>query len=89
MKRTQYEQETVFLYNQAEPLATLDTYDRARIRKMDKLASETTEVTAVERGEGWAKYTFPKTWIKVHKPRRLTEAQRNVNKFLKDTNPNS
>lgn len=87
MKRTKLEQETIFLYNQAEPLASLDTFDSALIRKMDKLASETTEITVVSRGEGWAKYTFPKRWIKVHKPRKYSEETRNKIGFARNKNP--
>lgn len=76
MNRSNFERETIFNYNMAEDVCYLDTFDSALIRRMDVLASQNPCCQATGRGEGWAKYTFPKKWIKVRPPRELTEKQK-------------
>ena len=76
MSITKYEQETIYNYNQEEPLASCYTMDRALIRRLDALAEKHKEITVLRAYEGVREYTFPKRWIKVKTPRQLSEEKR-------------
>lgn len=76
MELTKYEMETIYNYNQEEPLASCYTMDRALIRRLDALAQKHKEITIVREGEGVREYTFPKKWIKVKTPRQLSDEKR-------------
>lgn len=76
MNITKYEQETIYNYNQEEPLASCYTMDRALIRRLDALAEKRKEITLIRTGEGMREYTFPKKWIKVRAPKELSDEQR-------------
>ena len=76
MELTKYEMETIYNYNQEEPLASCYTMDRALIRRMDELAEKHKEITVVRADEGVREYTFPKKWIKVRAPKELSDEQR-------------
>lgn len=58
MSITKYEQETIYNYNQEEPLASCYTMDRALIRRMDALAQKHKEITVLRADEGVREY-FP------------------------------
>ena len=70
------EQETVIVWNRAEATANVNTYEPALIRKLDALRKIDQSVQVIRRGEGWAEYKIPKRWVKVLKPRELTDEQR-------------
>lgn len=76
MELTKYEMETIYNYNQEEPLASCYTMDRALIRRLDALAEKHKEITVVRVDEGVREYTFPKKWIKVRAPKELSDEQR-------------
>ena len=76
MDLTKYEMETIYNYNQEEPLASCYTMDRALIRRLDALAEKHKEITLLRTGEGMREYTFPKKWIKVRAPKELSDEQR-------------
>lgn len=76
MSITKYEQETIYNYNQEEPLASCYTMDRALIRRLDALAEKHKEITLLRTVEGVREYTFPKKWIKVKTPRQLSDEKR-------------
>lgn len=76
MELTKYEMETIYNYNQEEPLASCYTMDRALIRRLDALAQKHKEITVVRADEGVREYTFHKKWIKVRAPKELSEEQR-------------
>lgn len=76
MELAKYEMETIYNYNQAEPLASCYTMDRALIRRLDALAEKNKEITLLRTGEGMREYTFPKKWIKVRAPKELSDEQR-------------
>lgn len=76
MELTKYEMETIYNYNQEEPLASCYTMDKALIRRLDALAQKHKEITIVREGEGVREYTFPKKWIKVRAPKELSDEQR-------------
>lgn len=70
------EKETYINFNDAEPNATLCTYNAAWLRKMDDLSRENPCVQTLKRGEGYGEYSFPKKWVKVSKPRMVSEENR-------------
>ena len=76
MDLTKYEMETIYNYNQEEPLASCYTMDRALMRRLDALAEKHKEITVVRADEGVREYTFPKKWIKVRAPKELSDEQR-------------
>ncbi len=73
---TKYEQETIFNYNQEEKTASCFTHDPALIRKLDRLCEKDKAITVTREGDGWREYTFPKSWLKVRPPRKLSDEQR-------------
>lgn len=75
MDLTKYEMETIYNYNQEEPLASCYTMDRALIRRLDALAEKHKEITLLRSGEGMREYTFPKKWIKARAPKELSDEQ--------------
>lgn len=76
MVLSKYEQETVINYNNEEKLASIFTYDKTLMRKIDNKLSEYSDIKVVRRGESWAEYSLPKKWIKVGFPRQLSDEQR-------------
>lgn len=76
MALSNYERETIILYNQEEPHAVCNTYDRSLIRRLDALVRENEAITVVEEGDGWKEYQFPRKWVKVRAPRKLSDEQR-------------
>lgn len=75
-KLTKYEQETIFNYNQEEKTASCYTHDPALIRKLDRLIENGEAITVSREGDGWKEYLFPKSWLKVRPPRKLSDEQR-------------
>lgn len=75
---TKYEQETIINYNNEEKTATIFTYDRSLIRKLDKRLSDYPEITKTKSGDDFAEYILPKRWLKVGFPRQLTDEQRSA-----------
>lgn len=49
MELTKYEMETIYNYNQEEPLASCYTMDRALIRRLDALAEKHKEITLIRK----------------------------------------
>lgn len=72
------EQETVIVWNRDEPTATVNTYEPALIRKLDAMHRIDQSVQVLRRGQGWSEYKIPKKWVKVLKPRQLTDEQREI-----------
>ena len=70
------EQETVILWNREEPTAMVNTYDPALIRKLDAMSRIDPAVAVYRRGDNWAEYRIPKKWVKVVKPRYVSEEKR-------------
>jgi hypothetical protein len=76
MALTKYEQETIIGYNNEEKIASVFTYDKSLIRKIDARLSDYPDIKVARRGDGWAEYTLPKKWVTVRFPRLLSEEQR-------------
>lgn len=76
MNLTKYEQETIINYNNEEKTASVFTYDKSLIRKLDKRLAEMSDMKLIRRGEDFAEYSLPKKWIKVAFPRQYSDEQR-------------
>ena len=76
MNLTKYEQETIINYNNDEKTASIFTYDKSLIRKLDKRLAEMPDMKLIRRGEDFAEYSLPKKWIKVAFPRQYSDEQR-------------
>lgn len=76
MNLTKYEQETIINYNNEEKTASIFTYDKSLIRKLDKRLAEMSDMKFIRRGEDFAEYSLPKKWIKVAFPRQYSDEQR-------------
>lgn len=84
MNLTLQERETVILFNEADPTASVYTHNAALRRRLAALATERpTECTAVRFNEedGAAEYTIPKKWVKIKPSRILSEAQKAASKL--------
>ena len=73
MNLTKYEQETIINYNNEEKTASIFTYDKSLIRKLDKRLAEMSDMELIRRGEDFAEYSLPKKWIKVAFPRQYSD----------------
>ncbi len=73
---TKYEQETIINYNNEERAASIFTYDKSLIRKLDKRLADHPDIKVLRRVVDWAEYLLPKKWIKVGFPRQLSDEQR-------------
>ncbi len=67
---SKYEQETVLLYNEAEPEATVHTYDRKLIAKLERLALKYPEKVRLSsvNSFGGVEYVVPKSCVIVREP---------------------
>lgn len=84
MKRSNYEKETLFLYNEEEKTATIYTCSPSLQRKLSELCISYPEQiiqTADDRCGGLT-YQLPKKWLKITPPRILTPAQKEVLKRI-------
>jgi hypothetical protein len=80
MKRSNYEKESLFLYNEEEKTATIYTCSLSLQRKLSELCiSYPGQITqTADDGCGGLTYKLPKKWLKVIPPRILSPAQREV-----------
>lgn len=76
MNLTKEEMETIINFNEAEKTASVYTYNKALIRKIEKIRSENPCVQVIRKGENWCEYLIPKKMIKVNAPRTLSEENR-------------
>ena len=58
MNLTKYEQETIINYNNEEKTASIFTYDKSLIRKLDKRLAEMSDMKLIRRGEDFAEYSL-------------------------------
>ena len=78
MSVSKIEQETVILFNEAEPTASVYTYNGALKRKLSGLCDIRPTEARQTRDDGRGGLTFevPKRWIKVNASRILTAEQK-------------
>ena len=72
------EQETIILFNEAEPTASVYTYNGALKRKLFGLCeTRSAEVKQTkDDGQGGITFEVPKRWVKVNAGQLLTDEQR-------------
>ena len=76
MKLTNYEKETIILFNEAEATASVDTCSPALIRRLDGFALKSPLVNVISEDEHGKRYVIPKSWVRVQMPPLLTDEQR-------------
>lgn len=76
MNLSQYEQETIILFNEAEKTATVETCNKRLKKQLDQYCAENVECSLVYENDDFAKYVCPKSWVKVKRPRQLSSEQR-------------
>lgn len=76
MKLSKIEQETILLYNEEEPTASVYTHDPKLIAKLKRLSEKYPDKIYIERKEhpGAASYIVPKSCVSVREP--YSEARR-------------
>lgn len=73
MKLTPYEQETIINWNQGEANASVFTYDKSLMRKIDKIRSNNKAVSLLREGNGFREYSLPKKMITIKEQRKYSE----------------
>lgn len=69
MSLSPYERETIINYSYAGPEATIFTYDRALISRLDRYRKKNPEIELLrEEKTGAREYRIPKSWISVRQP---------------------
>lgn len=72
-----YEKETIINYNNAEQTASCYTLNTNKRQELLNLAKEyPDDVHIINLTEDSIDVTFPKKWVKIRPPRRLTEEQK-------------
>ena len=73
-----YEKETVIVFNEAEPEASVYTCNRRLQNKLNKLVGNNQDISVRDKDEESTTYIVPKKWIKVAPPRQVnyTDEQR-------------
>lgn len=74
MRLKRQEREKIINFNEAEEAANVYTYNQKLIHKLE--AIDRPECVLKRKGDMWAEYDVPKTWVKITPPRVLTAAQR-------------
>lgn len=87
-KLLKVEQETIILFNVAEPDAKVYTRDKTVMRKLDALVAEFPEIYKCIKVTDIDKtYSMPKEYVSYRKPRRISEERREqVREQMKDIN---
>lgn len=77
MSLTNFEKETIIIFNEAEPTARIETFDSRIIREAEKAATRSAAVVREERSENkHGVYTMPKTYIKIRAPLSISDETR-------------
>ena len=78
MSLSLYEQETIINYNQEERTATIFTYSKSLVTRLEKLRKRLPDEVALLREEktGAREYRVPKSCIDIKIPRDLSPAER-------------
>lgn len=80
MKCSNYEKESLFLYNEEEKTAIVYTCSSSLQKKLSELCALYSEqvMKTEDDGCGGLTYELPKKWLKIIPPRILSPAQREV-----------
>lgn len=75
-KLKSFERETSFTYNQEDKTVSCFTMDPSLIRRLTELSKDYEEVQFIKQDHETFWFKFPKKWLKVHTPRKMTDEQR-------------
>lgn len=77
---TNAEKETIIIFDEAEKLARIETFNGRLIRRLTELSESREDCRKVFGPDeyGAYKFEFPAKWLKINAPRELSEAQRAV-----------
>ena len=80
MKLSKIEQETIFLWNEAEAAASVYTHNAALKERLSALCRDHPAQVrqTADNGRGGLTFELPKKWLRVVPPRVLSPAQRAV-----------
>lgn len=80
MKLSNYEKETIVLWNEAEKSASIYTYNEALKAQLLGLCGDYQEQVrqTADNGCGGMTFELPKKWLKIKPPRVLSPAQQEV-----------
>lgn len=80
MKLSNYEKETIFLFNESDREASVFTYNDALKKQLEALRVSHPEQVCQTEDNGYGGLTFvlPKKWLKITPPRILSAAQKAV-----------
>ena len=75
MNLSRYEKETVIIFNEEENTAIIGTYNERLKKRLSEFSSKSNDCCLVKEDDGYSKYQFPKSWIKINMPRQYSEEQ--------------
>lgn len=77
---TNAEKETIIIFDEAEKLAHIETFNGRLIRRLTELSESREDCRKVSGPDeyGAVRFEFPAKWLKINAPRELSEAQRAV-----------
>lgn len=78
MKLSKVEQETIIIFNEQDDIATIDTCNKAWKNKLSKISSVDSSVALIREDNYSQVYKLPKKWVKINRPRQLSEAEREI-----------
>lgn len=73
MNLSPYERETIINWNQGDENASVFTYDKSLMRKIDKIRSNNKAVALLREGNGFREYSLPKTMLTIKEQRKYSE----------------
>ena len=78
---TNYEKETIICFNEADKTASVATFNKRLINKLDKLCEERPKdirntCNILSGGSLMRRYELPKKWVKVSAPRVMSDEQK-------------
>jgi hypothetical protein len=73
---SKYEMETIVNFNDEEATATIYTCNKAWMNRLSKFASLSPLITLTRTDEYSRTYKYPKSWVKIHLPKVISEEKR-------------
>lgn len=74
-KLSTIERETIIIYNEAEPMATVFTCNKALTKKLKQMALEREDTTLIKEDIYGGEFVLPKRFVAINKPRVMTDEQ--------------
>ena len=77
---TNAEKETIIIFDEAEKLAHIETFNGRLIRRLTELSESREDCRKVSGPDeyGAVRFEFPAKWLKINAPREMSEAQKAV-----------